>query len=437
MYKKLVEGSFNPREEGGVRAQFVNLPLCVALVATYVASGGRDLVSSGSRDLTAKLLLDICQREVERKQLATKPKTQIAALQEVAAYDQEHVNPEFEFDLLAAAGFESADMKKLVDHPLLDCVKGNVYRLSYEFLGPYLRALFLLSSFERQTAELDPGALTLMRQEAKGRGYMIEHIANLVGPEGLSILGRVHDIVKPEDLDARSFLFQAVQALVSGDSAIKTAHDRRIQVFSTLCQSFPDNFLVRNICITGLVDSLDLRGITFENSTFRDVTLRKCSADASTTFRRCKFSGELSFEGTDSDIAKWGSVELDQCSSFFPASAAWSDIKGSDILPWTDQVTDALRVALAKFWYHGRPKRSIKKADWNKGILRHLNLSNPLLDAMLRFRLLEEGEISGVPEGALVFNKDSFNDLQHFMDNQQVSGKIKQVYDELLSHKSA
>ena len=51
LYSELVSTTFKPREGGGTRTQFVNLPLCVAMIAAYVRHGGGPISEDSRRDL--------------------------------------------------------------------------------------------------------------------------------------------------------------------------------------------------------------------------------------------------------------------------------------------------------------------------------------------------------------------------------------------------
>jgi hypothetical protein len=432
VYKKLVDGSFRPKESGGTRAQFVNLPLCVAMVAEYVRSGGKDLNVRNSRQLIEQLITDICQREVERKQLQTKARDQLGALQEIAVLDSPRINPEFELDMLEAAGIESSDVKKMIDHPLLEAIGDNRFRFSYDFLGPYLRSLYIADAFLHQGERLPAALIDLLKKEANGKGFILEHLVTLMGSGGLEDVGFAYRIISQKECDARSFLVHLALALISADPTVKTQCERTTRLFNALECSFDQDRTVRGLAITGTLDALDLSGVRFDSCRFHDMGFKRCRANNETVFAKSIFSGELLFEFESGEKLGWSEVTLEGCNVSFPASAVWEGIRDAGAVPWDEQVMDTLRVALGRFWYHGRPKKSIQVADWNKGILRHLSLARPMLDSMLRQGLLEPVMISGLSEGGLGLAKDAVADLQRFMDNQQLGGRIKLVYDELV-----
>ena len=130
LYGDLVSTTFKPREGGGTRTQFVNLPLCVAMVAAYVRHGGSAILADSRRDLLESVLLSICAREQERKKLNTTPERQLLSFRELAILDEENMNPRFDFELLEATEFEKGDVKKALDHPFLQSIDGRLYSFS-------------------------------------------------------------------------------------------------------------------------------------------------------------------------------------------------------------------------------------------------------------------------------------------------------------------
>ena len=106
----------------------------------------------------------------------------------------------------------------------------------------------------------------------------------------------------------------------------------------------------------------------------------------------------------------------------------WEEILDKTLGPREDRVLEILRIALSRFWYHGKPRMSMRLDDWNKGVLGRRNLGKEVLEAMLKVELVRKITISGVSEGGIAFDKSSMNDLQNYMDNQQIQGKIRKVF---------
>ena len=72
--------------------------------------------------------------------------------------------------------------------------------------------------------------------------------------------------------------------------------------------------------------------------------------------------------------------------------------------------------------------------NWRTGPLGHTGQGTALLDAMLKEGLVEKIKIGGTAEGGLAFDRSSIGDLQNFMDNNQMSGKVEAVFKRLLAH---
>jgi len=64
--------------------------------------------------------------------------------------------------------------------------------------------------------------------------------------------------------------------------------------------------------------------------------------------------------------------------------------------------------------------------------LGHSIYCEPILEAMLKSRLIEEVHISGVPKGGYAFSTETVTDLQRLMDNRQLTGKIRDVFNSIL-----
>jgi hypothetical protein len=428
-YRELVAGSFRPREHGGARAQFVNLPLCVAMIAEHVRQGGERISAVGTRQLLENVLLQICEREVQRKNLRTKAMDQLRAFQEVAISEEGATNPEFELAMLEAAGMSGADVGKLIDHPLLSLAPEGRYRFSYDFLAPYLRALYIADVVARKDMAPSSSVWGLMTEEANGKGFMLEHLVSLLERDALEAVGQLVKRVPPNTREAESFLVHLAQSLVRLDRNVLTGQDRSRVLFSTICgNGFDKTRIVEGIYVTGPLEGLDLCGLRFRRCGFHDVIFRNCRADSSTVFENCTFSGELEFQPRAEKKDGWHVVRLVDCNVAFPANVIWDDVLGRDVTSREELVKDALRLGLGKFWQNGRLKTSLRRDDWNKGLLGHSGLCKPMLDAMLKTGIVEEIHISGVQEGGLAFDKSSLSDLQKFMDNQQMTGRILEVY---------
>jgi hypothetical protein len=218
--------------------------------------------------------------------------------------------------------------------------------------------------------------------------------------------------------------------VVEDDPAHKTAMDRSNALFPILGQSFDiQSNSIANVTFIGPLEGLALTGLTFERCTFREVSFNRSTADRTTHFNRCTFSGELTIPKGTGD---WADVSLVEPNMLAPANLAWEALLGSEGANREQNVRDAMKLALDKVWHHGRLKGSITKGDWGRGLLAHTRYAKPILEYMLKVNLLVPIEISNVPQGGYAFDRASIPDLQRFMDNRHMTGKIRKLYDMLM-----
>jgi hypothetical protein len=109
----------------------------------------------------------------------------------------------------------------------------------------------------------------------------------------------------------------------------------------------------------------------------------------------------------------------------------WNSIleDGSEV--GEEVIKEAIHSALGKFWYYGKLRGSITIQDWKKGVLGRLGFANRMLKAMTKCGLVEEIPISGVSEGGIAFCREAVPDLQQFMDNRQLVGRVRDLFADL------
>jgi hypothetical protein len=226
-------------------------------------------------------------------------------------------------------------------------------------------------------------------------------------------------------------LFHTMKTMIEERTDLVTIKERTNLLFGLLSGStYRQNQLLEKLYIIGTINKVDFTGVTIKDSVFNNVTFHKCGADEDTLFANSRFSGELNFE--ECDRRKWALVKLDSCDLEPPTNLVWEGVSDQPVSNKDEHIFDALNLALCKFWHHGRFKATIRKNDWNKGTLGHSVYCKPLLRSMLSKGLVSEAHISGVQEGGYCFDRKAISDLQRFMDNRQITGRIKEVYDTLI-----
>lgn len=425
IYSQLI-ASNNPRNDGGSREQFVNLPLVVGMVGTFVDQGGLKLSTTG--DVITDLMFQMCEREIIRKGLTTNTKRQFKAFEDLAVLKMEESNPTFCLDDFGMTDFDPIDIPKLVDHFLLD-KSGDYYTFAFDFYPQYLRASFLTEKLMIGEVS-NKDAWRLMSQESNGKSYILEHMLPMLGADITEMIKLWYANVPIEHVDSKSFLFHLAKSFVGKEESVMLERTNRL--FTIFYPNFLKDRIIRNANFIGQLDKLDLSGISFIGCNFRDVSFSKCRADENTKFINCRFSGMLEFPGCA--IKEWSQVQMIDTITLSPANLIWEEMleEGKFFPRKEDHVKDALKLALNKFWFSGRLKATLRKDDWNKGTLGHSFYCKPVLDAMLKTGFIMEIEISNVPEGGYSCNHDSVEDLQRFMDNGMITGKIKEVFDLLL-----
>jgi hypothetical protein len=430
LYKKLVKANVPP-SEGGVRTQFANLPLCVGMIAEYVRIGATGpLTPQSGKGLVRDILYQICDREKKRKKLLTEAEDQLIALEDIAVDQSEAFRPEFDLELLEIAGFDENDISRLIDHPLVTTDDNVKYRFNYDFSPQYLKAFFLFKEIQATDGLKKRDMWKIMSREANGRGFILEHVLLLMSLDNLEDISNCYQDIPSQYDEAKSFLFHLAKQIIDQSGFHKTRNERTNVLFSTFDADFNDRNVISGLYLIGNIAGLDLSGVTLRNCVFADVVFTRCDANTETIFDTCRFSGELDFQNVEKKA--WSQVKLNDCTLLPPSNLIWEEIRGESLETREKHVMDALSLALSKFWYHGQFKKSIRKDNWRRGSLGHSIYCDKILKAMLKLQLVEEVSISGVSEGGYVFSMKSVSDLQRFMDNRQLAGKIREVYDYLV-----
>ena len=433
LYDSLREESHTPRERtGSVRDQFVNLPLCIRMIADLVKprSGAKvEIPSPTTGSILQRVLLGFCQRELRRIGIKSSAETQLASFVD-RAVDSKHLNPYFELEdlILAVDGISEEDLPRLDRHALLERnSRSGQYRFRYEFLGPHLRAVAIAEWLSEPAASKfgSEHLSQIMRREADGRGFVLEQLLTMLDSDNIhEVMSRGPDLAS--DGPAGSFVFHLTQELIE---RLKLPREEATSLLlSGLSGVSPEDWdgVLADWEFRGTLGELHLAGVKLERCTFRDVVFRRCIVDSGTEFSGCVFGGDLRFEGAaDTPMSQWTSVNVaPNCTMSSEARFAWSDILGGHAESRDARVTQVLRMGLEKFWYSGQIRQKVQGADWNKGLLGRTGRATPLLHHMLRARL-----VSVDSRERIVFDRESFPDLQNYMDNDQRSGRIRDVYE--------
>lgn len=422
LYGKLIRQSQRPRELGGGRVQFANLPICAGIIAQHIENEGDaafDMSAEGT--IVDRFLQQILQRECVRQNLSTPAHEQLKAFEQIAVEQ----SPTFDLELLCVAGFNEADIQKLNVHPLLHPVDNLSYKFRYAFLESYFLASYLAKTI-RGIYQEDARAFPIMSGEANGKGYVMEHLVELLGSNAEQSLHQYFRSIPVAESSARSFLFHVAKTVVEG-------HIHRTNALFQILVGGQGTkqWMVDSLFVVGIIDKLDLSNIEFNRCTFLNVNFIRCRANEDTKFLDCKFSGDLLFDGCAP--SEWSRVQLKNCSMDRSAELAWGGIrKDVSSSHRGEMIQHAMYLALSKFWHHGRFKASISASHWRRGPLGHTEYCQTILEEMLKQDVLMKILIGGLTEGGYAFNREVLPDLQRFMDNRQMTGRLLVIYQSIM-----
>lgn len=437
LYDSLRRESQQPPERtGSIRDQFVNLPLCIRMIADLVEASTTAPVTippkSGGSFLQ-RVLLGFCRREMRRIGIVSPAKAQLASFVD-RAVDSNQLNPAFELEdlVLAVDGIKEDDLTRLDRHGLLDRVPGSgQYRFRYEFLGPHLRAVAIANWLTDPTGSESFGTMHLpriLRGEADGQGFVLEQLRTLLDPDAVGvIMSRGREL--GGDGPVGSFIFHLARELIERRKLPREEEIR--ELLAGLSGVSPETWdgVLAGWEFRGTLGSLHLAGVRFHHCKFRDVIFRRCVVDSRTEFSKCVFDGDLRFEYGDvgSSESQWKTVSVaPDCEMSGQARFAWRHVLGGHSAGRDARIADLLRIGLEKFWYSGQIRPKVRYDDWNKGLLGRTGRSKPLLDHMQK-----AGLVSIDFRDRIELARDSFPDLQNYMDNDQLSGRIRDVSERL------
>ena len=437
VYAQLRRAAQPPEHTGSVRDQFVNLPLCVRMVADYVRDGGTSVTASSiERPVLQNFLTDICQRETRRQSLQTPALRQLASLQDVAL-SYSGVNPSFPLAdlLLLPDGVYEEDLDKMADHALLRpaSVGDRQFGFRYDFIGPFFRASAIAESLRvRPFSALPETVKSVITDEADGKGNVLEQLRYFIGARDLPIVADHARQARLADPDVAPFFFHLAVSIVSDHDALLTRKERATRLFSALCGESEDTWspTVSGWRFRGPLSRLKLKGIRFLACKFLDCSFKHCEVDDTTVLEGCVFGGYHAIEGGTG----WHRLTVkDDCRFLYPADTVWESVLGRGVGDRRERATKLLDMVLSKFWRQGRINASIALTNWNTGRLGQSGQAALVLDVILAADFAARIKITGVGDGGVAVQKDAMADLQNYMDNNRVVGKVEAVHTRLLT----
>lgn len=425
-----IRAANQPPTAGGGYNQIAYHPLVMQLVADAAQHGIAELPErEDCHSDMLRILRIFCEREIARQQLHTDATKQLNAFQDIAVDQVVGGIREFDRDDLLIAGFDERDAQRLPDHPLVESAGNGRLRLRYDFLTSILVARYVIDTVCRVASEktgFDDRALKVMDVLRSGKHNAMDHMVQLWPDDNLAALSEAYSLLSVNMTTARSFLFQLTKLLVNEKEQPSQREDRTRKVLELLgANKAADGLHIKGLYVCGNIERFDLKSVAFEGCTFCDVQFGDCVADETTRFENCAFEGILDL---GEPKQQWRRVVLSKCRMSPTTELTWADFREHGGTQNEDVVRHALLAALGKFWKHGRLKASITATDWKSGPLGRLGIGVSVKDALLKVGLIQEIRISGVSEGGFAVDRNALGDLQQFMDNRQMTGKVAQAF---------
>ncbi|MEX2218648.1 MAG: NACHT domain-containing protein [Phycisphaerales bacterium] len=419
----------HPDTPGGGKKQISYHPFLIDLVSTAAELGVAAMESQESGPLYG-ILSSFCERERHRQNLRTTAITQLTALELLAVEG----GSEFSVEDCLIAGFAETDSDQLKLHPLLDLTpSGAKLHFRYDFIPVFLRARFVAREIAACSASrrVSDRAVAWMIKEAAGSSYFIDHSCDCWLEAPLDQLGVVfRQLLRPQER-AKSYLFHLTKALTNLRHGNLSKHERALEVMNILFgrgRRVPSK--LDGLYLTGTVEKFDFGGFIFSNCVFEDLVFSDCDVDGDTVFDGCRFPGTMEIVG--SNRSGWSEVRLtENCDIGAKARIAFAIVGLGGGAGAEELASQCLELALTKFWKGGHIHRSVARVHWARGPLGQHPLRERVLRALIRQGVIREIQIGGVAEGGLALEKDAEPDLQRFMDNRQLTGRIKRALEEL------
>lgn len=429
--ERLYEGVVPKESHQADRASGV--PLVLELIALYVDGNKSATFVPSTNDPVGPLLKAICERENARQQLNINADTQMKIFEELFRDLPDDISKsDLELYVEYSVPTVTKDaLSRFESHAFFS--PGNDVRARFESLKVYFVASWLANRLEAAIEE--PASVNviadLLDKNATGNtnvfDFLLERFVAMDQEKARAAISHALRMVqsrRPWE-GAASALFHLAQKL-----ALKLEHSRSGRAAKTL-ELLGATSPTRKLAVQGQISSLDLSGIVFENSVFRNVEFHKCVFDKTTEFRHTRFDGSLMFE----NCTGAGQVRLMDCALSEHAEHEWDLQAGRASKKIINEtvVRDALREILRKF-LGPFGFSTIKDANRNSGPILRSPCREEAWEELFKAEVLERHHISGVSAGGIHINNSSDvkHEIRNFLDNAALGQKLSQVAEGVL-----
>ena len=402
--------------------EFINSPVCVAMIADHVEKGGDTPQLEEKRHPVRPFLMAILNREMTRQ------KIQVGAGALYEAFEEIATEPGGNFTLddiacVCAEEISEGDLLKMVDHAFIRRVGDRTpgaFEFKEDFLANHMKASYvhrLLMDLDSDPPILvskclgkDRGVQECIDREADGSGLLTDHLAGFLDVGDLEFLARVHGLCgnSRRILQLKSFLFHVTAKAVSSRMSGASRKDRADKVLSLLGGD-KERKVVSAISVQGVVGDISIDGWKIVDSRFVDLNLTKC-AGSRLHFERCRFDGGLG-------LARARQCEFVHCDADEQAKLTISEHNAMRV---TDEdIREYLKITLGRFAH--RHFRTISTDEWATGRTKGIENRFGLLGLMVRsnFAEIDRGRIK----------VKAFADLREFMENNRIRGSVQEIFD--------
>jgi NACHT domain len=421
------------------REQLGAVPAVVAMIAecadedTPAGKYGKYLDEDRPLD---GLIKYVCSREQTRRLPSVEPEAQVRWLTDLAIdfgthFPASELKEYAEIDL----GLGRPELDAIVAHALLQTAAGHktqAFTFRFDFLAEYLPARWAATELRRDSQGITGRLMKLMARNASGGSEFIDYVAqeltaaNETGALTELFNGLPQEEGHIESEAAKSCLFHISlncieRLLPSGPRSDRTAELLRLL-------GFPKG-QISSLAIWGNISGLDFSGVTFRECVFRDIALSKCLFDSGTKFSGCKFEGRFEID----DLGNFGAVQIGEDCQLSPAALETVQrALGGRKIPITEtQILDNFHTALNKF-KRGLCFKSLDADNMRRGSIGRSTLCDEIWEALEKSKVISFHSISGLgPRSGVAIEKGSIPEVQRFLDNRLVVGKIASAVDQV------
>jgi hypothetical protein len=428
--------------------EFVGRGFVLKLVGDLVSEPGATVGNPGS---TIRWLVEaFCERETLRQKLPLNGAAQLLALETFAAEVAMGATPDSEALEVcigeAAPQLTMQDrmecLKRMQPHPLLEKDPlEDEWRWSQEQIGNVFLAEWVcrravdshhnqrgLAEFLRKQ-KLDSGQmndlasmivdLAVEKAEHKGPEQFVAHVVDRI--LSASRAGSDTTAIK----DGRTLATTIAMKAVDKYAPSGTSHQDRASMLLKILHGPP----VTGVAFSGAIARMDFSGVLFRDCRFDRVMWANVRLDEHTVFEACHFVGGIVERTNGLGLAEFKACTWDSEAEAVIRLAEARE--GRRKYGRNDLKADIGRV-IGKFVSRGGFLQTVEQRNMKRGTIRGSKYADDVIETLVS-SVLESHHISGVTEGGYNVREDALDAVRFFASNGVLTGRLKDVYDSLVT----